>query len=90
MSYVGATNWFISLPFVFEGTFIGLVAGTIAYFLQEFMYKRAVAMLTSEFNVIMLTPFSTLHRYVLFGFLITGVLTGIIGSCISLHKYMKV
>ena len=90
MRYVGATNWFISLPFVFEGTFIGLVAGTIAYFLQEFMYKRAVAMLTSEFNVIMLTPFSTLHRYVLFGFLITGVLTGIIGSCISLHKYMKV
>lgn len=89
MRYVGATGWFISLPFVFEGTIIGLLSGTIAYFLQEFMYKRVVAMLTSEFNVIALTPFSSLSRYVLLGFLVTGVFTGIVGSCISLRKYMK-
>ena len=80
MRYVGATGWFISLPFVFEGIFIGLFASVIGYFIEWYVYYL---------QMISIVPFNDIKDIVLIGFIGIGVVTGIIGSCISLGKYLK-
>ncbi len=90
MRYVGATNWFIMLPFIFEGVIIGLIASVIAYFVQYYIYIYVQSMiLDSSFNIISIYMFDSIKTYVAVGFLAIGILTGIMGSSFSLRKYMK-
>ena len=89
MRFVGATNWFIALPFVIEGAIIGIISGVGAYFLQWYMYNYVQKMMISDYQLIKILDFSTVNVYILIGFLFIGVLTGVIGSSISLRKYMK-
>lgn len=88
MSYIGATHTFISLPYVFEGILIGLISGTIAFFTEQFLYGRVQLMLTTDFEMITVVPFDLFGHYLLVAFLVIGVFTGVVGSCISLRKYM--
>jgi cell division transport system permease protein len=89
MRYVGATGWFISLPFILEGAIIGLFASIIAYFVEEYLYKSLVGSLGISIEIITLIPFSELAGGILAVFIIIGVTTGIMGSSISLSKYTK-
>ena len=90
MRYVGATGWFISLPFIFEGIFIGLFASIAAYFIEWYVYSYVETAVVSEYlQMIEIMPFSDIKYYVLAGFIGIGIVTGIIGSCISLGKYMR-
>ncbi|MBE6616798.1 MAG: ABC transporter permease [Ruminococcaceae bacterium] len=90
MRYVGATGWFISLPFVFEGVIIGLFASATAYLIEWYIYSYIeTAVVTEYLQMIEIIPFSEIKFIVLWGFLGIGILTGIIGSCISLGKYLK-
>jgi cell division transport system permease protein len=89
MRYVGATGWFISLPFILEGAIIGLFASIIAYFVEEYLYKSFVGSLGISIEIITLIPFSELAGGILAVFIIIGVTTGIMGSSISLSKYTK-
>lgn len=90
MRYVGATGWFISLPFIFEGIFIGLFASVCAYFIEWYVYSYIETSLVSEYlQMIEIIPFNDIKYIVLVGFIGLGVVTGIIGSSISLGKYMK-
>lgn len=89
MRYVGATGWFISLPFVFEGIFIGIFASVCAYFIEWYIYSYVENLMLSQLQMITIMQFSDIKSYVLWGFVGLGVLTGIIGSSISLGKYLK-
>lgn len=89
MRYVGATGWFISLPFVIEGIFIGLFASVGAYFVEWYMYSYVEKMISTDLDMINIILFSDISKYVLAGFVILGIVTGIIGSSISLSKYSK-
>ncbi len=89
MRYVGATGWFITLPFVFEGIFIGLIASGLAYFIEWYVYSYVESMVQSELQMIMILSFNDVSQMVLGGFIILGIITGIIGSSISLSKYLK-
>lgn len=89
MRYVGATNWFITLPFVFEGIIIGIIAAFAAFFVEWYVYISIERMIITELQMIKLLSFSNINTYVLMGFIAIGICTGIIGSCISLGKYMK-
>ncbi len=89
MRYVGATGWFITLPFVFEGIIIGLVASVIAYFVESFAYAYIQRSLASGLEMIKLIPFSEISVAVFLQFLAVGIITGVIGSCISIGKYLK-
>ena len=88
MYYVGATNFFITVPFVVEGVIIGVVSGIIAFFLQSGLYAYIQSMV-SDFQFVSVEPFASVRFTVLAGFLAVGVFTGILGSCISLRRYMK-
>ena len=45
MKYVGATDWFIRWPFIFEGLFIGLIAAVVCFGLQWYIYTYLFAAL---------------------------------------------
>ncbi|MBR6676153.1 MAG: permease-like cell division protein FtsX [Clostridia bacterium] len=89
MRYVGATNSFITIPFVFEGVIIGLLASVIAYGVEFFLYNYVGT--TSLGSVSFVTIISTkkIVLPMLAGFAGVGILTGIIGSSASLRKYLK-
>lgn len=91
MRYVGATGWFITLPFVIEGIIIGLISGGIGYLIEWYAYHYIEKMVTSgNLSMISVLSYTDMGGIVICGFLGVGIITGIIGSVVSLGKYLKV
>lgn len=88
MKSVGATNWFIRVPFIVEGIIIGLIAAFISTVLLKVVYEGAMKAINQIVTFISI-PFENLVLYVLVGFLISGVLFGALGGAISIRKYLK-
>lgn len=90
MKYVGATNNFIRAPFVVEGIVIGIIATAISLLtvgtLYSIIYKKSGGNLFS-YQVL---SFSDLFSTELIAFAILGIGIGVIGSIISMKKYLKV
>ena len=89
MRYVGATNSFITMPFVFEGILIGLFSSIVAYIVEYYAYLYIHNAVIKNFGFISVIDFSTVNGLVLIGFIGIGVICGILGSVISLRKYLK-
>ena len=89
MRYIGATNAFMMTPFLMEGVVIGLIATISGYFVQRGLYAYIYNMMASDYKMIAVVPFASLSAIVFFGFLVIGVTAGVLGSAISLRKYMK-
>jgi cell division transport system permease protein len=89
MRYVGATGFFITMPFLLEGIIIGLFASGAAYLAEWYFYLYIEKMVVTEWQMISIVPFDTLQMPMLVGFLGVGVVAGIVGSSISLGKYLK-
>lgn len=89
MRYVGATGWFITLPFLIEGILIGLVASIAGFFVEKYFYLYIESVVMSDLEMITVVGFSAIQPYIFWGFLGIGVLAGIVGSSISLGKYLK-
>ncbi|MBP3378877.1 MAG: permease-like cell division protein FtsX [Clostridia bacterium] len=91
MRYVGATGWFITLPFVIEGIIIGLISGGIGYLIEWYAYHYIEKMVTSgNLSMISVLSYTDMGGIVICGFLGVGIITGIIGSVVYLGKYLKV
>lgn len=89
MRYVGATNWFVILPFILEGIIIGLISSALAFIAEWVMYGYVIRMMDGSFDFLTIMSFDSIAYYVGLGFLAIGVITGIIGSTISTRKYLK-
>ena len=89
MRYVGATKTFIRLPFVIEGAIIGVFSAVIAYFIEWYVYQYIEQMITGELQMITILPFSSVRVYMIIGFLVVGIFSGVIGSLISISKYLR-
>lgn len=89
MRYVGAGRWFITLPFLIEGIIIGALSGVLAYFVEVYAYSYIVATVSSQIQFITVSEIWSVSPYLLGGFLAVGVATGVVGSCISLGKYLN-
>ncbi|MCI8387237.1 MAG: ABC transporter permease [Clostridiales bacterium] len=89
MRYVGATEWFVILPFIFEGIFIGVLSSGVAYLIEMYIYRYVVAMMGDNFRMLTIIPFNDIRLMLGLAFLAIGVVTGIIGSTISTRKYLK-
>ena len=91
MKYVGATNGFIRWPFIFEGMIIGFLGSGIAAFILWEGYKVVLMEMTQAglvfIPMIALWPFI---GYITIMLLAAGIIIGVLGSTISLRKYMKV
>ncbi len=86
MRYVGATRWFIALPFVLEGIIIGIIASLVAFVIEGQIYAAICRMIIGDLSLIKLIPYDDMRWLMLGGFVAVGVLTGILGSIISLRK----
>jgi cell division transport system permease protein len=89
MRYLGATKWFISLPFQLEGAIICVFSGSLAFLPQWYAYGYVHKMVGADLNMIEIVPFSEIGLIVFLGCIIIGVLTGLIGSSISIRKNLK-
>lgn len=91
MKAVGATNSFIRWPFVIEGMIIGLFAACLSELVLYILYTVAENELASI--VVMfdssLVPFTQNAVMLFVFFAVTGVLTGVIGSSISMGRYLR-
>ena len=94
MKYVGATNSFIRTPFMIEGIIIGLASSAISLGLVGALYNWcAIKMAQSETIQLIginMLQFSDLFSSILVVFIILGVGIGILGSRISMKKYLDV
>lgn len=90
MRMVGASNWFIRLPYMLEGVFIG-VLGTIIPFLVLYfgytaLYNNAQSLLPSL--MVLREPFPFIWQ--VSGILLAlGCGVGLIGSFVSVRKFLK-
>lgn len=96
MKYVGATNFFIKVPFFVEGMVMGTLAGIAASACTLFGYNALVNVLSTEtalFAAMGTTgfiPISSFLWQVIIGYIIIGALISAIGTVISTQKYVKV
>ena len=92
MKYIGATNSFISWPYVVEGVVIGLVGAVISLVLVILGYTYFVNIDFALFEAINL-EFCTVGSVFLplsAWFIGIGVLLGAIGSAVSIRRHLKV
>ena len=89
MQYVGATGWFISLPYIIEGAVIGIVSSVAAYFIEWYIYSYIEEMVITDLQMISILQFTDIRGYVFWGFVGLGIITGVLGSVISLARYLR-
>ncbi len=89
MRSVGATQWFIRFPFMVEGIILGILAGGLAYGLVFGLYQLVGNLYDFGSSAFQLISFGMVWWQLLVGFLAGGVLTGLLGSGISMSRYLK-
>ncbi len=94
MKYIGATDWFIRWPFVFEGIFIGIMGSFIAVLTTVIVYSQVVPWMTGVMAYVLgglefLSPFEITFA-ILPVSLLAGIALGVIGSLTSLRTHLKV
>ena len=94
MKYVGATNSFIRWPFMVEGMIIGIASASITIAILALIYnyltgKIAGSEAFSRLGVSLL-QFTDMAQTITIVFLILGMGIGVVGSRISMKKYLEV
>jgi len=91
MKYVGATNWFIRWPFVFEGMFVGLIGGVISAGIMLWGYNAMIPGFNDWIGgIVDMASIADVWQTVLFAHLLLGGGIGIVGSALSIRKYLFV
>lgn len=94
MRYVGADNNYIRVPFMIEGLFFGLVGSLLAflavYFGYAFLYRYFINNIDSNLSILSLLNPIVFRRSLLEIFLSLGLGIGVLGSILSIRKYLKV
>lgn len=92
MRYIGATNKFIKKPFVIEGAIMGIVSALISFMLISIAYVVIYARIPkvgSSLGVFGFIPYTSLWWMILAIYIVLGLFIGILGSSISIKKYLK-
>ena len=94
MKYVGATNGFIRWPFIVEGMIIGVLASIISIVIVGGAYSFiAEKLVNAEFMQLInmsLISFGDMFDSIIFVYMLLGIGIGVLGSVISMRKYLKV
>lgn len=94
MKYIGATDWFIRWPFIYEGILIGIIGAFIAFLLVAYIYSLVepilstdLAMFGSEFAT---AKFSSVWGELALIYLGVSAAIGASGSVMSIRKHLHV
>ncbi|WP_054739437.1 permease-like cell division protein FtsX [Cellulosilyticum ruminicola] len=94
MKYIGATDWFIRLPFLIEGTTIGLVSALIAItaiaFSYDFINKKIAIQLMNSLEGISLVSTTIIINGMIPICLGLGISIGLVGSAFAIRKHLQV
>lgn len=96
MKYVGATNFFIRIPFFVEGMVTGIVSGLAATGITWLAYDALLNVLMTKVKLLdiissnSLLPFSEFAPMMLLAYVLIGAGLGAIGTVISTRKHLKV
>ncbi len=88
MKSVGATDWFVRVPFVVEGAIIGLISGGLASAVLYLLYDKLTGTLTS-ITLFSPIPISNISLSLTLAFLLAGSIFGALGGIISIGRYLK-
>ena len=94
MKYIGATDFFVRAPFVFEGMIIGLIGAAIPVVVLYVLYNAAFEFLRNNFSFlndyISYVPASEVFMYLAPISIIIGVGIGFFGSFFTVRKHLRV
>lgn len=94
MKYVGATNSFIRWPFIVEGIIIGIISACISILIVGGSYKLIATNLLASTTIqnmgITFVSFGNMFNMIIIVYLILGIGIGVLGSSISMKKYLEV
>jgi cell division transport system permease protein len=92
MKLVGATNWFIRIPFMLEGLVHGLAGGIIAFFVTYGVRDTIASFVGNETVLgtrqLYVTPHEAIYTGVVL--LIVGAVVGMVGSAFAVRRYLTV
>jgi cell division transport system permease protein len=89
MKLVGATNWFVRLPFMLEGLICGFGGALLAVILLSIAKVAAMPVLSPSFNAgsdVHAWPFALTSLLMI----LTGLVLGAIGTGITLRRFLQV
>lgn len=87
---VGASTWYIRMPFILEGLFYGLVSATVSWFVISLIIFFSTPHLKPYLAGLSILPVSLLTSLEILGFsLLTGALVGATGSYFAVRRYLK-
>ncbi len=92
MKYVGATDWFIRWPFIFEGILIGVLGTVIPLLICWFGYGRVITFIEGIRIIPGMEFYTSISLFTILIPLsaIIGVVIGVTGSFTSVRKHLKV
>jgi len=93
MKYVGATDWFVRMPFIIEGIIVGMIGAVVSTVILGAGYYYCSNLVKNQmigFMSISLIPFNQIIVSMVILLLIVGVVIGAVGSLISVRKFIKV
>ncbi len=87
---VGASTWYIRMPFILEGLFYGLASATISWFVISAIILFSTPQLKPYLSGLSILPVSWITSLEILGFsLLTGALVGATGSYFAVRRYLK-
>jgi cell division transport system permease protein len=93
MKYVGATNRYIRVPYIIEGSIVGFLGAVLANAAVLFLYSLIIGRSAGgmgNITFLALVPVSQITTAVVITNLLLGVLVGAVGSAISVRRHVKV
>lgn len=94
MKLIGAANGFIKAPFQTEGMIIGILGSLIPTAIIFAGYEGIINWMNDKFHVVTVfmkfVPIQQIMLYLLPLALLVGIVIGLLGSSITIRKYLKV
>lgn len=90
MKYVGATDWFIRWPFILEGVGLGFIGGGVSALVLRNFYSAMVAKVYESLTFFPMVEQYPFMNYLTIALIGAGIFIGILGSTVSLKRFMEV
>ena len=94
MKLIGATNFFIRIPYIVEGILIGLIGSIIPLIIIYFVYTHVISYVAGRFTMLSsllnFLPVETLYNNLIPISLLIGIGIGFFGSFITVRKHLHV
>lgn len=94
MKLIGATDFFVRVPFVVEGILIGLIGAALPLLLLHYLYTKLIGYVMGNFQMLgdflVFMPVQQVFRILVPVGLLLGVGIGFLGSYSTVRKHLRV